>query len=199
MSRMTAYHEANADSTNKAPHARASSQTSASAEPAEVAEVFAEQHVGVEHDRVPFRLRQVRLRPVAIARHGSAQDRPRFGFHRSAMPRRAHAQSLFNSLIYIADRQRRHCDLFQLRADMNASPPNASAVACAPLEVIRATAQSTRSSLVVSLHYPANAVISSRASGSVSNRLIAASSPSKLASDSGCTALRAQSRNLVSS
>jgi hypothetical protein len=37
-------------------------------------------------------LRQVRLRRVAIARHGVAQDRPRFGFYRSAMPHRAHAQ-----------------------------------------------------------------------------------------------------------
>ena len=53
--------------------------------------------------------------------------------------------------------------------------------------------------LVTSLHYPANAVISARASGSVSNRPIAANSPSKLASDNGCTALLAQSRNLSSS
>jgi len=32
------------------------------------------------------------------------------------MPRRAHAQSLFDSRIDIADRQRRHCDLLLLRA-----------------------------------------------------------------------------------
>jgi hypothetical protein len=59
-------------------------------------------------------------------RPGSApagRDRPpplrsgstaRFGFHRSAMPRRAHAQPLFNSRIDIADRQRRHSNLFLL-------------------------------------------------------------------------------------
>jgi hypothetical protein len=46
--------------------------------------------------------------------------------------------------------------------------------------------------------HPATAVISSRASGNVSNLPIAASSPSTLASDSGRTALRAQSRNLAS-
>ena len=53
--------------------------------------------------------------------------------------------------------------------------------------------------LVTSLHYPTNGVISSRASDSVSNRPIAASSPSKLAPDNGFTALRPQSRNLASS
>ena len=61
------------------------------------------------------------------------------------------------------------------------------------------TEQSSRSSNAVSLHHPAYGVISSRASGSVSNRPIAASTPSKLASDSGFATLRAQSRNLASS
>src|SRR5215472_574605 len=59
--------------------------------------------------------------------------------------------------------------------------------------------QTAKSSTAAPLHHPANGVISSRASGSVSNRPIAANSPSKLASDSGCAALRAQSRNLASS
>jgi len=49
--------------------------------------------------------------------------------------------------------------------------------------------QSTRSSAALSPHHPAKALISSCASGSFSNHPIAASSPSKLASDSGCTAL----------
>ena len=40
--------------------------------------------------------------------------RPRFGLHRSAMPCRTHAQSLLNSHIDIADRQRRQCDLCKL-------------------------------------------------------------------------------------
>ena len=57
----------------------------------------------------------------------------------------------------------------------------------------------TDSSAAVSLRHPANAAISSCGSGSVSNRRIAANTPSKLPSDRGRSALRAQSRNLASS
>ena len=54
------------------------------------------------------RLGQVRFRLFAVALHRSAQDRARFGFHRSAMPGRAHPQSLLNHRIEIANRQGRH-------------------------------------------------------------------------------------------
>src|SRR5437660_660609 len=59
-------------------------------------------------------------------------------------------------------------------------------------------AQTTRELPLRDYRHPATAVISSRASGNVSNLPIAASNPSTLASDSGRTAFRAQSRNLAS-
>ncbi|MFZ3238432.1 MAG: hypothetical protein WA184_24060, partial [Stellaceae bacterium] len=54
------------------------------------------------------RLGKVRLRRIAIAGHGLAENCPRFGFHRSAVAGRAHAQPLFDRRIDIADRQGRH-------------------------------------------------------------------------------------------
>jgi hypothetical protein len=41
-------------------------------------------------------LGQIRLGLVALARYGFAQDGPRFGFHRTAMPGRADAHPLFS-------------------------------------------------------------------------------------------------------
>src|SRR5260370_39872686 len=62
------------------------------------------------------RLGQVRLRLIAAAAHSLPQDRSRFGFDRSGMPRRPHA--LFNNCTDLAYPYGPPCGVFFITAEL---------------------------------------------------------------------------------